>query len=159
MDMVEMFLQNNKLYQAEEVDSLIETASLMRELISNNQHSGICRILRYAIENAYFEAFSWCIALLQEALKKEDCELKDFECMIGKSIPHYDMFIECLQVDIHSAKNGLERIYDKNGEVESFFNILTYKTGYENIYLVSSENFDTKDNDFVQYKLSFVKSE
>ena len=54
-------------------------------------------------------------------------------------------------------ENGFEKVYDEHGEVESFFNVMVYKTGYPNITLVSSENFDTKDNDYVQYKLSFVK--
>lgn len=109
--------------------------------------------------NCYYEAFTWCMGLLQEELEKEDCVLQDFELSIGKSIPNYDEFIERLQIDFHVFKNGLETVCDKNGEVESIFNILVYKTCYRNIYLISSENFDTKDNDYVQYKLSFVKNE
>ena len=39
-----------------------------------------------------------------------------------------------------------------------FFNILTYRTAYPNIFLVTEENFDTKDNDFIRYKLLFRRS-
>lgn len=157
MDMIEKFLQNNNLQDAEDIDSLIELASLVRELISNNQCTHINSIINYTLERGYYEAFSWCMGILQEELEKENYEIKNFECLIGKSIPNYDEFIERLQVDFKACDNGLETVCDDNGEVESFFNILVYKTRYENIYLVSSENFDTKDNDFVQYKLSFTK--
>jgi tRNA A-37 threonylcarbamoyl transferase component Bud32 len=81
-----------------------------------------------------------------------------FEFAIGKSIPNYNEFIERLQVDFHVFDNGVETVYDNNGDVESFFNILKYKTGYKNIHLISLENFDTKDHDYVQYKLSFTKN-
>ena len=157
MDMIEKFLQNNNLHDPNDIDSLIEFASLLRELISDNQYTYINRIINYTLEHCYYEAFSWCMGILQEAFEKEDCGLKNFECILGKSIPNYDEFIERLQVDFKACNNGLETVCDNNGEVESFFNILVYKTGYKNIYLVSSENFDTKDNDFVQYRLSFSK--
>ena len=49
----------------------------------------------------------------------------------------------------------METVRDEHGEVISFFNILTYPTAYKNIFFISSENFDTKDNDYVLYKLSF----
>ena len=51
----------------------------------------------------------------------------------------------------------IKKITEKYGEVESFLNILIYKTRYNGIYLISIENFDTKDNDFIQYKLLFTK--
>ena len=47
---------------------------------------------------------------------------------------------------------------DHDGEVQSFFNILTYKTAYPNIFLTTEENFDTKDNDFIRYRLLFKNS-
>ena len=42
-----------------------------------------------------------------------------------------------------------------DGEVQSFFNILTYRTSYESVFLITEENFDTKDNDYIRYKLLF----
>ena len=110
------------------------------------------------MEHSFYEAFTWCMGLLQEALENQEDALQSFEFVIGKAIPNYDAFIELLQVDFHALDNGVETVYDNNGEIESFFNILVYKTGYKNIYLISLENFDTKDNDYVQYKLSFTKN-
>jgi hypothetical protein len=81
--------------------------------------------------------------------------LQSFELPLGRSIPHYDDFIDRLAVDFQAYESGLEKISDVHGEVESFFNILVYKTCYPNIDLVSCENYDTRDNDYVQYKLIF----
>ena len=47
-------------------------------------------------------------------------------------------------------KNYIEKVYDKNGEVEAFFNVMIYKTTFENVFLISSENFDNKEL-FVDY--------
>ena len=60
-----------------------------------------------------------------------------------------------LQVDLKAVGNDAETIVGRDGEVQSFFNILTYRTAYANILLVTEENFDTKDNDFIRYKLQF----
>ena len=158
MEMIENFINSNNLYDAEDIDSLIELATIVRMLIDDNQQAEINRILQYTMENNYYEAFTWCMGLLQEALESKDCVLKNFEFMIGKSIPNYDEFIELLQVDFSALDNGVETVCNNNGEIESFFNNLVYKTSYKNIFLISLENFDTKDNDFVQYKLSFTKN-
>ena len=80
-----------------------------------------------------------------------------FTCNIGRSIPDYDEFSNRLQVEFTVQKNDVESVYDEHGEVESFFNTFTYRTKYENICLISSENFDTKDNDYIQYKLMFSR--
>ncbi len=91
--------------------------------------------------------------------KKESCRLKDFTCFIGKSIANYQAFINCLQVDLKAIDNDAETITDRDGEVQSFFNILRYETAYPNIFLMKEENFDTKDNDFIRYKLQFKTSQ
>ena len=158
MEMIDNFLNNNNLQDADDIEALIELATIVRTLISNNNQAEIKTILQYTMENGYYEAFTWCMGLLQEELENKESILQNFDFIIGKSIPHYDEFMERLQVDFHALNNGLETVCDNNGEVESFFNILVYKTAYKNIYLVSSENFDTKDNDYVQYKLSFTKN-
>ena len=159
MEIVENFINNNNLQDTEDIEALIELADLVRSLISHNQYAEINSILQYIVKNSYYEAFTWCMGLIQEELEKEEGVLQNFELFIGKSIPNYDEFIERLQVDFQVLNNGLETVCDKYGEVESIFNILIYRTCYKNIYLISSENFDTKDNDYVQYKLSFVKNE
>ena len=158
MEMIENFINSNNLHNTEDIDSLIELAGLVRTLINENQQAEINRVLQYTMENGFYEAFTWCMGLLQEALENKECALQNFEFVIGKSIHNYDAFIELLQVDFHALDNGVETVYDNNGDVESFFNILKYKTGYKNIHLISLENFDTKDHDYVEYKLLFIKN-
>ena len=158
MDQMEALFKTKQLQDPEDVDALLELASLLREAVAAQRYGDINRIIGYAVENSYPEAFSWCVDILQEELEKEDCTLQAFTCPLGRSIPDYDELIGRLQVDFGTAQNGLEQILDSHGEVESFFNILVYQTGYPNVRFVSSENFDTKDNDYIQYKLAFVKA-
>ncbi len=155
--LVEQFFRSNPVQDENDIDSLLELASFLRQLIAEEQYPAINQVIRYTIEQGCGEAFSWCMAILQEELEKEDSPLAGFDCALGKSIPHYDDLVELLQVDFNDCRNDLEKIYDSYGEVEAFFNILVYGTGYDNIHFVSAENFDTRDNDFVQYKLLFTK--
>ena len=157
MDKAEQFLQNNNLQDPDDFEALLEMASLVRTLIADRQYADINRIIFYTLEQSCYEVFSWCMEILQEDLERESCEIESFDCMLGRSVPNFDAFAEVLQVDFKASSNDIETVLDRHGEAESFFNILVYKTKYTNIYLVSSENFDTKDNDFVQYKLSFVR--
>ena len=154
--MLETFFKNNNLQNPEDIDSLLELATIVRQLISSEQYSEINSLVKYIIMHDYYEAFSWTMEILQEDFEKED-GLKDFECFVGNSISNYDEFIQRLQVDFHVLDNDYETVHDETGEVQSFFNIFKYKTRFENIYLVSSENFDTKDNDYIQYKLLFTR--
>ena len=152
------WLDNNSLKNHDDIDALLETADLARQLIHDSNYAGINTIINYTIENSLYEAFSWVMALLQEEFEKTiDCYLENFECNIGRSIADYDEFSERLQVDFNVSETSVKSIYDEHGEVESFFNIFTYETKYDHIYLISSENFDTKDNDYIQYKLLFSR--
>jgi hypothetical protein len=154
--MDELFKKNN-LKDPEDINALLELAEITEQLICAKQYSDLELLIQYAVNNDYYEAFTWIIAALQEELeKKENCRLKDFTCFIGRSIANYNEFIKRLQVDLKAVDNDAETITDQNGEVQSFFNILTYKTAYENVFLITEENFDTKDNDFIRYKLLFT---
>ena len=157
MSMTQIFLQNNNLNDADDIDSLIELADLLRQLIADALYADINLLINYTVEHGYYEAFSWCMGILQEVFGDAVCGLCDFECPLGKSIPDYDEFTERLQVDSTNPVNDTETVCDNNGEVTSFFNILVYKTGYQNIRMISCENFDTKDNDYIQYKLLFTR--
>ena len=156
MNMTDNFLQHNHLRDADDIDTLLELADLLRQLLADAQYSDVCRLINYTVEHSCFEAFSWCMGILQEVFEDSGCSPDDFECTLGKFIPDYDTFAEKLQVDFAHPTNDTRTVCDQNGEVTSFFNILTYQTGYENIHLVSCENFDTKDNDYIQYKLLFT---
>lgn len=156
--MLEKFLNNNNLQDEQDIDALLELAEIVRQLVADRDYDGINKAVVYTIEQGYYEAFLWTMGILQEEFEKENCCLQDFDCFIGGKINNYDSFMEKLQTEPAAARNDMEKVYDKNGEVESFFNIFVYRTGFENVYLVSAENFDTKDNDFIQYRLSFTKS-
>ena len=158
MDMIESWMQKYPLQDPEDMDALLEAADLTRQLIKNRNYSGLNTLIAYTIKNGLYECFSWVMSLLQEEFKKEaEYDLDGFVCDIGRSIANYDEFVERLQVDFNSQKQELEKVYDEHGEVDSFFNNCTYRTRYENIYLLTSENFDTRDNDFIQYKLRFSR--
>lgn len=157
--MSDTFILNNNLQDPNDIDALLELADLTRELIADKAYAQLEQLIAGTVEQGYFEAFTWVLELLQEEFGKgEDCILEDFVCALGKSIANYDAFIERLQADMNVLKNDTEMLRDENGEVYAFFNILTYRTGYANIYLISAENFDNRDNDFIQYRLSFTKN-
>ena len=155
----EELLRENNLKDPEDIDSLLELAEITRQMIRDERYPDLERLISYTIGSGYYEAFSWMMAALQEEFdKKEKCGLKDFSCFVGYSIAGYDEFIRRLQVDLRAIDNDSETILDHDGEVQSFFNILTYKTAYSNIFLTTEENFDTKDNDFIRYNLQFKNS-
>ena len=82
---------------------------------------------------------------------------EDFLCDFGNKINNYDEFISALKIEVEPHISAIKKITERYGEIESFFNILIYKTKYSGIFLISMENFDTKDNDFIQYKLLVTK--
>lgn len=156
MRLLEEMLHENNLKDPEDIDALLEVAEITEQLIGEEGYADLERLISYAVGNDYFEAFTWVMAALQEEYEKgENCRLGDFTCYLGKRIPGYDEFIRRLQVDLKAIGNDAETVMDHNGEVQSFFNILTYPTAYQNVSLITEENFDTRDNDFIRYKLQF----
>ena len=158
MRTLEELLKENNLKDPEDIDALLELAEITGGLIRGERYSDIELLTNYTVSNDCYEAFSWVMAALQEEFDREHCRLKDFTCFIGKSIANYDEFIRRLQVDLKAIGNDAETVMGRNGEVQSFFNILTYKTAYGNAFLVTEENFDTRDNDFINYKLMFTNN-
>ncbi len=157
MDKLIKLLQENNIHNFEEMDSLLELTSLIRRLLVCGQYSDISDIINYILRCDYCEALSWIMETLQEEFAKANCKLEDFECNLGLSIPNYDEFMHILRIDMKPIKEEIEKVLDDNGEAQSFFNILIYKTRYDNVYLISSENFDTKDYDYIQYKILVKK--
>lgn len=156
--MIEKWIHNNQLKDTDNIDALLETADLTRQLIHEKNYTGLHTMICYTIENSLYEGFSWIMDLLQEEFEKtRDYNLDDFKCDIGKSIEGFNEFAERLEVDYNVKRHDVEKVYDEHGEVESFFNKFTYKTKYNNIHLISSENFDTRDNDYIQYRLVFIR--
>ena len=152
------FYQNNRLSDPDDIDALLEVAEIVRHLLCNELYSDICQLINYTVRNGYFEAFSWITAVLQEEYENpENTGLADISCELGRSIPHYNDFTGRLNVDFNVIDNDVEKTFDKHGEVQSFFNIYKYKTAYKNIFLVTEENFDLLDNDFIRYKLLITR--
>ena len=156
METVETFLLNSNLADPDDIDSLLNLADLVRQLIRDKEYEKIGRIIKHTVENSFFEAFSWAMEILQEEFAKAE-GLDDFSCELGKSIDNYNEFIQRIGCDLKVLRNEVETVMDDKGEVQSFFNIFCYATKYANIFFVSTENFDTKDNDFIHYKLSFSR--
>ena len=158
MRSLEELTQNNSLHDPDDIDSLLEAAGITRQLISCGLESELCRLINYTVKNGCFEAFSWIMAILQEEFEQpEGTGMKDFSCELGRSIPHYNEFTGFLQVDFDVIDNDVEKAFDNHGEVRSFFNIFKYRTAYKNIFLVTEESFDLEDNDFILYKLDFMR--
>ena len=156
MNLPENWMQNDQLQDPDNIDALLEAADLARQLIQVGDHEGINKIISYTIEHDYYECFSWIMDLMQEEFEKTgDHALDDFYCDLGRSIADYDEFAGRLKVDLNVQDHEVEKVYDEHGEAEAFFNKSIYTTGYKNIYLVTSENFDTKDNDYIEYRLLF----
>ena len=148
------FYRNNRLSNPDDIDALLEVAEITRHLLFKELYSDICQLICYTVQNGYYEAFSWMMAVLQEEYEKpENTGLTDFSCELGRSIPQYNEFTRRLDIDFNVIDNDFEKAYDHHGEVQSFFNIYKYKTAYKNIFLVTEENFDLMDNDFIRYKL------
>ena len=155
----EELLKENNLADPDDIDALLELAEITRQMIGAERYDEIEALIDYTVRSGYYEAFSWIMASLQEEFDKTDnCALEGFTCFIGRSIANYDEFIRRLQVDLKAIKNDIETISDHNGEIQSFFNILIYRTAYRSVFLISEENFDTKDNDFIRYKLRFTNN-
>ena len=158
-ELLETYLQNNNLHDPEDMDALLEAAALARQLLDGGDTAALCTMIRYTVERGYYEAFSWLMEIVQEAFDKGAAQgLDGTACELGGLIPDYKEFIRRLQADLRVQSNDVEKIPDEYGEVQSFFNIFTYQTGYPNISLMTAENFDTKDNDFIQYKLVFARN-
>ncbi len=155
MRSLEEMLTDNNLKDPEDIDALVELAEITDQLIRGEGYPEIGRLINYTIGHEYYEALTWVMAALQEEFDREDCRLKDFACLIGGSVANYDEFVKRLRVDLRAIANDMEPVLGPGGEVRSFFNILTYKTAYPSVFLVTEENFDTKDNDFIRYRLRF----
>ncbi len=155
-NMSEDILMNIDPEDPEDIDFLLEIADITRQLISGGKYEDINALINRTVRNGYNEAFSWIMELLQEEFeKKENFDLAGFSCEIGRSVENFDEFTDRLQIDFNVLEHDVEKVLDEHGEEQSFFNNFTYRTRYGNIFMISSENFDTKDNDYIRYSLLF----
>ena len=145
-------LQDIPFEEPEELDTLLEFADLVREKLQLKQERELSELIRFTIRHGHYEAFYWALGILEEAYGSDDA-MQDMRLELGRSIPDYREFISRLQVDFNAVGNDVLTVPDEHGEVQSFFNILRYQTGFPHLQLVTSENFDARDNDYIQYML------
>ena len=160
MSSLEELLKKNNLKDPENIEGLLEMAEITELLISEKRYADLELLICYTIRNDCYEAFTWVMAAIQQEFdRKESCRLTDFTCFLGKSIADYDELISRLQVDLKAIDSDVRTVIGNDGEVQSFFNILIYRTAYRNVFLATEENFDTKDNDYIRYQLRFRKDQ
>lgn len=158
MEEIEEFLKYKNLSSTEFIDDFLELSDYTRKLIRKKEYKKINKLLKYILSNNYFEAFSWIISLLQEKHSKENNnDIEGLLLDLGGKIYNYNEFINVLGVNTEPYISIIKPITGKYEEIESFYNIVIYKTDNEGVYLTSVENFDNQDNDFIEYKLLFAK--
>ena len=145
----------------DDIYAVCELADYTRELVTSKEYEKIAELVRYILDNGLYEAFNWVISAIQEQYAKEQdenesCE-KGFSINLGRVIKDYDEVIKIIEAEENACESTAQSITDRYGEVESFFNIQIRKTKNNNMYLVSAENFDVRDNDFILYKLLFTR--
>ena len=117
MENLDKILKEINLDNSEDIDALVECASVVRRLVDEKNYDDINRVIRYTVENGYYEALLWTMGIISEEFQKTDCRLDSFSCMLGGRINGYDDFVQALQVDFNALKNTVEKVYDNNGEV------------------------------------------
>ena len=152
MELFQLICENLPVADPRDLDFLLEYAELIRSALQEKRFHDAEALIRYTVSMGYDEAFYWALEILEESCAQGSA----FECAIGRYIPEFDRFIDRLEVDLKAAENEVLPIRDENGEIQSFYNILTYKTGFPHIRLVTAENFDARDNDFIEYRLHCI---
>lgn len=155
MDIQKRILGDLPLDEADELDVLLEFAQLVREMIGENRDRELRELIRYTVRHGYLEALYWALGILDETYGQTGDAQANFECMLGGYIPRYNDFISRLGVDLNAFESDIQKIPDENGEVQSFFQIIKYRTAFDHLELRTRENFDARDNDYIQYLLFF----
>jgi hypothetical protein len=150
--MMERILQDIPFAEPEELDTLLEVAETVRELIRERREDDLSALIQYTVRHSYYEAFAWAIGILEECFGK-DASMPEMQLELGGVIPDFREFMSRLQVDLKAVGNDVQTVPDEHGEIQSFFNILRYQTGFAHLELVTSENYDSRDNDYIRYLL------
>ncbi|MBQ3076889.1 MAG: hypothetical protein IJC43_03425 [Clostridia bacterium] len=158
MERPETMLPTERLNNPDDLDALLEFADLVRRLTDERRTAELSALIAHTVEHRCHEALSWALAILEEAFAQEEGGPEPFACPLGRAIPDYDAFLARLRAQPEACKSEVETVRDEHGEVTSFYHIFTYRTGFDHVFLRSAENFDTKDNDFIQYRLLFGQS-
>ena len=141
------FLKTHSLKDPDDLDALIELADYTRDLVADNDTAGLNELIRYTVENRCHEALSWILGILAEGVSE------DFLCPLGRAVPGYDGFVNCLEADPDVLSYEVENEHDEKGEIRAISTIYTHGTKYGNIFLVTSEMVDNLDQDYIEYRL------
>ena len=152
MELLERIMKNFPLEEPDDMETLLEFADLVRCALEKRRLEDFGALIRYTVSHGYHEALYWALGIAQEHRNRMPGD-PEIVCTIGKMIPDYSAFISRLGVNLNAFSNDVEPIRDENGEIQSFYNIIRYETCFSHIALVTSENFDAKDNDFIEYRL------
>ena len=159
MDLLNTLNDTGLTVPEEDMDFMLEVAGTAREFLQKEDTGGICSLVSALVKRGLYESFTWVMEIIREEYSKDESrKMADMTCELGASIPDYDGFITALKADMRVLKNDVRTVPDENGEPQAFFNELTYRTGYPNIFLVTTESFDTRDNDYIRYSLLFTGS-
>ena len=153
MELQDQIRQNLPVADPEDMEFLLEYAELLRMALENGDRDAVSVLLRYALEHSFHEAFYWAAGIMEEVCGQPEVSLAGYECDLGKHIPDFNSFITRLGVDLNAFENDIRQVFDEQGEGQSFFNIIRYRTAFDHIELGTSENFDARDNDYIQYML------
>ena len=58
MDILEKWMQDNHLQDPDDIDTLLEAADLIRQLIQEKNYEGICTIINFTIKNGSSSSIS-----------------------------------------------------------------------------------------------------
>ena len=165
-DEVRRFLDTHPLNDPEDMVSLLAAADFVRGLLTEGRREEVCDLLRHVIGENCFDALTWVIETVQESFVEEkgstgdgtedEITVPDLVCEIGRSVNDYDGFVACLGVSNDPVQSDAVKVYGSDGEVQSFFYVSAYETAYDALYLVTMENVDTMDNDYILYQLLFT---
>ena len=156
MERMEKIRQDLPAEDPEDMDFLLEYAELVRAALENGSREEVSNLVRYPVRHGYHEAFYWAAGILDEICGQRGSALWGCEFVLGTHIPDFNRFISRLGVDLNAFENDIRQVFDELGEVQSFFNIIRYRTAFEHIELVTSENFDARDNDYITYALRCI---
>ncbi len=157
MDLINRLNDTGLPVPEEDMDLMLEVAGIARELLQKEDTGGICLLVSTLVKRGLYESFTWVMEIIREEYSRDESrKMADMTCELGASIPDYDGFIAALKADMRVLKNDVRTVPDENGEPQAFFNELMYRTGYPNVFLVTTENFDTRDNDYIRYSLLFT---
>jgi len=138
------------------LDVLFELTDLLDKIFQQMDFQALEKLSIGIISVQNRSAFEWLINIIEEKFSNLN-EKRNISLRLGKQINGYDTFIEMIGIEKDTEPIEIEIISIPGLHIESFFNINAYKTKFNDMFLVTAENFDSFDVDFIQYRLVFTE--